>query len=105
VLEERREVGVTEASLAALFGGVADFHSSENSSSEAQHKFFFVFFAYNLRAKPFKKACQWVKLRSYAVLHFFYIYVRARPGCKKFVKMMFYVELRIDKGLCKVCRH
>ena len=27
---------------------------------------------------------------------FFTIYIRARPGCKKFVKMMFYVELRID---------
>ena len=29
---------------------------------------------------------------------FFTIYIRARPGCKKFVKMMFYVELRIDSA-------
>ncbi len=33
---------------------------------------------------------------------FFTIYIRARPGCKKFVKMMFYVELRIDSAPCKV---
>lgn len=58
MLKERREVGVAEASLAALLGGVADFHSSENSSSEAQHKFFFVFFAYKMRANRIGNLCQ-----------------------------------------------
>ena len=37
-----------------------------------------------------------MELRSGRFLHFFYIYGRAWPGCKKFVKLVFYVELRID---------
>jgi hypothetical protein len=77
VLEERGEVGVPQFVLPQfdLFVVVAHFHSSENRDSEAQHKTFFDFFAYKMRANRIrfrvqsscqrhKKVCQWVKLRS-----------------------------------------
>jgi hypothetical protein len=73
VLEHRRlkaSVGV-----AVDFSDEVIFHSSENRDSEAQHKTFFDFFAYKMRAncirfrvqsscQRHKKVCQWVKLRS-----------------------------------------
>jgi hypothetical protein len=64
----------------------------------AECDIFFDFFAYKMRANRTKKL---VNGQNYVVsvfYIFFTIYNPARPGCKKFVKMGLWVELRIDKN-------